>query len=156
MKTNKNKVARSYTSLVMQELLDEITPIEMQQTKTKMELAGRLEELIEELGITKTKFSELLGKQPSEITKWVSGTQNFTMDTLTHIAHVLKVDLSDLLKKKKGKLTYVQHINFQVISAGQNKYHPYYLENSVGLPGLNRSFSTENNNLNLSSLDFKA
>jgi transcriptional regulator with XRE-family HTH domain len=42
-------------------------------------------------GIGKKKLADLLGKKPSVITKWLSGTHNFEIHTLTAIAKVLEI-----------------------------------------------------------------
>jgi predicted transcriptional regulator len=76
------KTARKYTSNVITQLLSETTPVEALQTNTKMTQAARLDDLITERGWDKNEFAEKVNKNPSEITKWLSGTQNFTLDTL--------------------------------------------------------------------------
>lgn len=101
MKMNKRTKARKYSSSKLKGLLEEITPLEMEQTKVKMQLAIHIEELMLAKGLNKSQFAEKLGKNPSEITKWLSGTQNFTIDILTQIAHSLEVELTSLFEKPK-------------------------------------------------------
>jgi transcriptional regulator with XRE-family HTH domain len=98
------KTARKYTSPVINQLLGEITPVEKLQTNTKMTLAARLDELIIERGWGKSEFAEKVNKNPSEITKWLSGTQNFTIDTLAEIAVVLNMPVSELFAPKRVHL----------------------------------------------------
>lgn len=38
-------------------------------------------------------LADRLGKQPSEITKWLGGTHSFTTDTLMEISSVIKIQL---------------------------------------------------------------
>ena len=94
MKMKKIKKAREYNSPKLSELLAEITPLEMEKTKVKMQISARIEELMEQKGWNKSELAEKVGKHPSEITKWMSGTQNFTMEVLTEIAFTLGVDVS--------------------------------------------------------------
>ena len=42
-------------------------------------------------------LAEKLNKRPSEISKWLSGTYNFTIYTLHNIAKTLNVEVIDLL-----------------------------------------------------------
>lgn len=93
--------ARAYQSSKLQELLEEVTPLEMEKTKVKMQLAARIEDLMKVKGWKKSQFAEKFGKSPSEITKWLSGTQNFTVDVLTEIAFILGVGIAELLDKKQ-------------------------------------------------------
>ena len=107
------KTARKYTSPVINQLLGEITPVEKLQTNTKMTLAARLDDLITARGWGKSEFAEKVNKNPSEITKWLSGTQNFTIDTLAEIGVVLNMPVSELFAPKR-----VQVINrIQVVIA---------------------------------------
>ena len=107
---SKTTKARKYNSSALQELLDEITPVEMEQTKVKMQLAARIEDFVKAKGWSKSQFAEKVGKNPSEITKWFSGTQNFTIDVLTEIAFVLGVELSVLFGKKQPQVIYRKEI----------------------------------------------
>jgi transcriptional regulator with XRE-family HTH domain len=93
---NKEQKARKYNSPKLQELIDQITPLEYEQSKVKMQLAARIEDIMITRGWNKSQFAERVGKNPSEITKWLSGTQNFTVDILTEIAASFNVELSEL------------------------------------------------------------
>ena len=98
---NKVNKARKYTSPILQALLYEVSPEEMMQTKVKMQLAARIEDLMLEKGWNKSQFAEKVGKHPSEITKWLSGTHNLTVDVLAVIACALDVDAAALFSKKQ-------------------------------------------------------
>lgn len=93
---NSNNKARKYKSPLIDKLLKEVTPLEMEQAKLKMQLAAKIEDLIKSKSWSKSEFAEKIGKHPSEITKWLSGTQNFTIDILMEIAFAFKIELSDL------------------------------------------------------------
>jgi transcriptional regulator with XRE-family HTH domain len=107
---NKTTKARKYNSSKLQELLDEVTPLEMEQTKVKMQLSARIEDFMRSKGWNKSQFAEKVGKNPSEITKWFSGTQNFTTDVLTEIALALGVELTALFGKKQVQVIYRKEI----------------------------------------------
>jgi Helix-turn-helix. len=107
---NKAIKARKYSSSKLKELIDEVTPLEMEQTKTKMQLAARIEDCMRNKGWNKSQFAEQFGKNPSEITKWLSGTQNFTIDVLIEIAHTLGVELTLLLGKPQVQVIYRKEI----------------------------------------------
>jgi transcriptional regulator with XRE-family HTH domain len=98
---NKVNKARKHTSPILQALLDEVSPAEMMQTKVKMQLAARIEDLMIEKGWNKSQFAEKVGKHPSEITKWLSGTHNLTVDVLAVIACALDVDVVTLFSNKQ-------------------------------------------------------
>jgi len=80
---------------LLNELLESITPEEQEKTDKKMILAAKIANAIKAKGLKKYEFAEILDKQPSEISKWLSGTHNFTIDTLMDIERVLSIKLLD-------------------------------------------------------------
>lgn len=72
-----------YSSPLIDGLLDKITPAELHKTKVKMVLAARIDDILQQQGWTKKQFALRLSKSPSEITKWLSGTHNLTIDIRT-------------------------------------------------------------------------
>ncbi len=89
---------------VLKNLFEEMKEIEKVQVETKFNLANALESFLKNKGISKSEFAAKMGKSPSEISKWMSGKHNFTIDTLMEIAHALKVDITELLKFKPEPL----------------------------------------------------
>ena len=61
------------------------TPAADLRSQKRMLLAARLKDILAELGWKKKDLAEKLGKNPSEVTKWLSGNHNFTTDTLAEI-----------------------------------------------------------------------
>lgn len=89
-------------------LLDEITPIEQAKTDAKMILAARIGDAMK---AKSWKNKDLLAaverNNPSVITKWLSGTHNFTVDTLVELENALGISLLNLNKEKqKTERTY--------------------------------------------------
>lgn len=78
-----------YTSEFLQNLLVSADPIEEEKTRTRMMHAIKIAKAMEQNDWSKSKFARKIGRQPSEITKWLSGTHNFTSDLLVEIGEVL-------------------------------------------------------------------
>lgn len=74
-------------------------PIQSAQTRKRMLIAARLEDILNELGWKKKDLAEKLGKNPSEVTKWMSGTHNFTTDTLSEIEQITGKSLIQVWEK---------------------------------------------------------
>lgn len=91
MKTNHK--AETYSSSLIDELLKGISPEEQERTDKRMLLAARIDDGIKAKGWKKKDFAMAMSKTPSEITKWLSGTHNFTADTLFDIERVLEINL---------------------------------------------------------------
>jgi transcriptional regulator with XRE-family HTH domain len=99
-----NKPARKYKSVLTQQLLEEITPAEMEKSASKMLLAAKINDLIISKNWSKGEFAKRMGQEPSVITKWLSGTHNFTVDTICDIANQLGMTLEDLMISRKAKV----------------------------------------------------
>jgi len=67
---------------------------------TKMEISIRIEEARNNRGWTKLELADRFGKKPSVITKWLSGSHNFTIDTLVEIEDLLKIKILPLEEMK--------------------------------------------------------
>ncbi|HET8865923.1 MAG TPA: helix-turn-helix transcriptional regulator, partial [Gracilimonas sp.] len=83
----------TYESELLNELLEGITPEEQDKTTKKMMLAAKIAEGIKKKGLKKKEFAALLGKGSPEISKWLSGTHNFTIETLMDIERALSIKL---------------------------------------------------------------
>jgi len=70
-----------------------------------MLLAASISKAIKSKGLTKSEFAEKMGKNPSVVTKWLSGVHNFTSDTLTDIQQVLGISLLNLGSETSPILT---------------------------------------------------
>lgn len=108
------KKAKTQESQTLRKILNEIPKQEYEKIKKKMLLATRIDEARIKAGLKKLELAKALNKRPSEISKWLSGTHNFTVDTLWDIEKALSVKLVNLNKEKavetivKYKTIYVQ------------------------------------------------
>jgi transcriptional regulator with XRE-family HTH domain len=91
-----DKPARKYSSPLIKKILSEIPPVVELKVHTRMTLAAHLDDIITARGWGKSEFAEKVNKNPSEITKWLSGTHNFTIDTLAEIAVALNMSVVEL------------------------------------------------------------
>ncbi len=52
-------------------------------------IVDRIQSILQERGLKQKDLAEMLGKKESEISKWMRGTHNFTIDTLSSIENLL-------------------------------------------------------------------
>ena len=64
-----------------------------ERTRNRMLLAMKIETVMREKGLSQKQFAILMGKTESEISEWLSGNRNFTVDTLTDIEQELGIKL---------------------------------------------------------------
>jgi len=118
MKTNK---ARKHSSPLLKEILDRIPPVDKEKIGNKMIVAARIHEYMKEAGMNNIELARQLSKNPSVITTWLSGTHNFTIDTLTEIACALNVTLVDLHFSKQEVINEPAEITFNIIDSVEIK-----------------------------------
>lgn len=82
------------------QLLASIDPKEEKKIKNEMLMAKMLHDCLEAKGISQKDFAKMMGKRPSEISKWLSGKHNFTIDTLSEIGFELGTDFIHYEDKK--------------------------------------------------------
>ncbi|MGN0194986.1 MAG: helix-turn-helix domain-containing protein [Candidatus Cryptobacteroides sp.] len=56
--------------------------------------AEQIVEAMKKRGLGKKQFAELMGRNPSEVTKWLSGKHNFTIALLQEISEALGSDIT--------------------------------------------------------------
>jgi transcriptional regulator with XRE-family HTH domain len=92
-KVTKTQSKEAYTSPELDAFLALEDTINTDYIRTSMLLAAQIQDAMLAKGIGKKQFADLLGKKPSVITKWLSGTHNFEIHTLTQIANALNIKL---------------------------------------------------------------
>jgi ribosome-binding protein aMBF1 (putative translation factor) len=85
MKTSKSNV--------LDTLVSQFDKHEYEKVKIRMSIATQIADALKEKGMSQKDFAEQLREKPSEISKWLTGTHNFTIDTLTEIQFVLGIKL---------------------------------------------------------------
>jgi predicted transcriptional regulator len=76
-----------------QKRFDNIDPETKYIMLRRFAIAEQLHYILEEKGMTQKDFALLMNKAESEISKWMAGSHNFTIDTLSLIEFKLKTNL---------------------------------------------------------------
>lgn len=81
---------------VLGELLANMDEKELAKTRKRMMLAAKIEEAMKKRGYNQTQFARLMQKSTTVISEWLSGSRNFTTDTLADIEEALGIRLLDV------------------------------------------------------------
>jgi len=65
-------------------------------------IVDRISEILQSKEMTQKDLADLLGKKESEISKWMTGTHNFTIRSIAKIESALDVSIFDIEKKKQS------------------------------------------------------
>lgn len=88
-------------------ILDDINPIEQKRIQLRMKLAAKIDEARMDQNLSKGQFAKKMNKSPSEITKWLSGTHNFTINSLIDIENALNIEILNFEIKEQVFKTHV-------------------------------------------------
>ncbi|WP_111669952.1 helix-turn-helix domain-containing protein [Algoriphagus litoralis] len=108
---------------ILASLLSEIDPLEQAKTDAKMEIAAKIAQAMEAKKWKKKDLLNVVGKDnPSIITKWLSGTHNFTIDTLVELEKALSISLINREVKNPVMIEYHLHISQEIDKPEKNSY----------------------------------
>ena len=102
MKNNK-----TYKSEIVEKILNESSPILKKQVSVKLRIALKIDEVRKNKGWSKLDLAKEFNKNPSVITRWLSGVHNFTTNTLIEIEEVLNIRL--LAQEEKKEMQNIQY-----------------------------------------------
>ena len=74
------------------DIMTSTPPVVVRRIETRMLVAKMLHDYLGIRGISQQDLAGKMGKQPSEVSKWLSGNHNFTIDTLSDIGYYLDTD----------------------------------------------------------------
>lgn len=77
----------------LDELRKEITPEIRKQVDMSFRIANNIYAVLERRGMDQKDLARLMRKNESEISKWLSGTHNFTLRTIASISEALGEDI---------------------------------------------------------------
>lgn len=77
--------------------------------RQSFEIVDRIHEILVRQGKERKDLALLLGKSESEISKWMSGTHNFTIQTLAKIQSVLGESVIEVTREKLSMQTLVSN-----------------------------------------------
>ena len=88
---------KNYIDPLFQEVLDSVPQRVKGEVDRSFDLSSRIDALLREKGWTKTDLARKTGKKCSEVSKWLSGTQNFTLRTIALIEEALGYELINVV-----------------------------------------------------------
>lgn len=81
------------TNYIMDEIRQTISPDMKIQMELSVAIANRIYSILEQRGMSQKDFAKLMGKTETEVSRWLSGTHNLTISTISKITYVLGEDI---------------------------------------------------------------
>lgn len=102
----------TFSSKLIDDLLDSIDPVEQAKVDAKMLIAAKIADAMKAKGWRNNDLLKAVNKEnPSIITKWLSGTHNFTVETLVELQNALGINLLNLSEPTAQVVTYFQSVS---------------------------------------------
>ena len=106
--------------------------------KQSFDIVDRIHQILIDQGKEQKDLAKLLGKSESEISKWMTGTHNFTIKTLAKIEAKLGEKIVESVKEKQPEKTMVIYLssNECVMSLFSKHFSkiPMYLGTTIEKP----------------------
>jgi transcriptional regulator with XRE-family HTH domain len=121
-----DEIEENHTNNLINNLLSKITPKEQRRIEYKMKLAAKIYAALKSKGWKSLDLAQALKlKSPSIISRWLSGTHNFTADTLFDIQEILEINLLDVeLSKPSPRLDVTFIVRIEPSSLNEDIYEP--------------------------------
>ena len=84
----------------------QVNPLIRQDVDLSFQIVDRIHEILLAKGLKQKDLALLLGKKEAEISKWMRGTHNFTIDTLVSIEQALGAPILRVIHQKDVIHTY--------------------------------------------------
>lgn len=115
----------------------------MNNNDRRLELIKSIKNALEEKGMSQKQLAQAMGKSPSEITRWLSGASNFTIDVLFDMAEILGIsysfETSSILAEGYGSAKYPGHLEDPwagLITVDLDQSHKGKLERMASIKGI--------------------
>jgi len=121
--------------------MDDIRKVIPEETKIQIELsvaiANRIYSILEQRGMSQKEFALLMGKTETEVSRWLSGTHNLTISTISKITAALGEELIRPITSTVADYGQHRHLSHHYLSDSANQ--PYGSVESKGLKELKSS-----------------
>lgn len=89
------------TNAIMNEIRGTISSEMKKQMELSVGIANRIYDILESRGMTQKDFARLMGKSETEVSRWLSGTHNLTLATLSKISVALGTNIIGVMKEEE-------------------------------------------------------
>lgn len=88
------------TNKMIDEVRRSITPEMKLQMEMSVAVANRIYDILEAKGMTQKELALKLGKTETEVSRWLSGTHNLTLSTISKVSVALGEDIVIIPERK--------------------------------------------------------
>lgn len=121
-----------YLDPLLKEALDNLPPVTRREANYSYGIARRIYDILKKKGWSKTDLAKAAGKKTPVVTKWMSGTHNFTMRTIAEIETALGEDILSVKQDRRSRPSVKQyHIPEETLHMVSEGDKPKYTSKGV-------------------------
>ena len=91
-------------SSIIDDRRQQVNPETRRAVELSFQIVDRIHDILEAKGLKQKDLALLLGKKEAEISKWMRGTHNFTIDTIMLIETALGMPILNVYKTRKHRI----------------------------------------------------
>jgi ribosome-binding protein aMBF1 (putative translation factor) len=76
------------SSIIFEKAIGRLSSEKLSEIRLSVDVVERIYDLMEKYAMNQKDLAQKLGKHPSEINKWLSGTHNFTFKTISRLENI--------------------------------------------------------------------
>ena len=80
---------------IFEQAMNDIPRDIQEKVSLNLDIVDQINAILQQKGMTQRDLAKLLGKKESEISKWMRGTHNFTLSTISAIQNALGEKIID-------------------------------------------------------------
>lgn len=88
-------------SSILENRRKSVSPYVREKVNLSFQIVDRIHEILKSKGLNQKDLANMLGKSEAEISKWMRGTHNFTIDTLAKIETALDAPIVEVCFEKE-------------------------------------------------------
>lgn len=97
---------KKHQSSIIEARRMQVNPLIRQNVDLSFQIVDRIHEILVAKGLKQKDLASLLGKKEAEISKWMRGTHNFTIDTLVSIEKALGAPILQVVHQEDNSPAY--------------------------------------------------
>ena len=90
-----------YIDPELKKALGKVSPSIRREVGLSFDISRRIIEVLEQKHMSQADLARAVGKKPAMVSRWLSGTHNFTIQTLAQIEAALGVSIIRVTKTRK-------------------------------------------------------
>ena len=103
--------------------LEENGDLEIEKlTERNLAISNKVQAILDQRGIKQKEFAEMLGKKPSEVSKWLTGLHNLTLKSITKMEFALDIDLISIEPVTEYRYVYLGSVKGDGLEEDINDY----------------------------------